>query len=89
MKASKKKKKKNKTKQGCSAKMKSTFEVLKTELSKLKSRLNRLEWVEYELKIHVYSEPSEWPYLEMGFLEKYLIKMKLYRIRAEPKFNDW
>ena len=33
--------------------MKSTSEVLKTELTKLKSRLKRLEWVEYELKIHV------------------------------------
>ena len=43
--------------------MKSTSEVLKTEPTKLKIRLNRLEWVEYELKIHVYSEPSEWPYL--------------------------
>ena len=44
---------KSKRKQGCSAKMKSTSEVLKTELTKLKSRLKRLEWVEYELKIHV------------------------------------
>ena len=69
--------------------MKSTSEVLKTEPTKLKIRLNRLEWVEYELKIHVYSERSEWPYLEMGFLKKYLIKMKLYQIRAEPKFSDW
>lgn len=48
---------KSKRKQGCSAKMKSTSEVLKTELTKLKSRLKRLEWVEYELKIHV--EPRE------------------------------